>query len=100
MAGQVTLDAAFPYARDRLHFPEHYEEGLEPHKVKHILFWGSEDPDTHFDISDTIDLKIAALRCHRARWPILRTGTWQKACETTPVALGETRGSPTPRRSR
>ncbi len=77
MAGQVTLDAAFPYARDRLHFPEHYEEGLEPHKVKHILFWGSEDPDTHFDISETIDLKITALKCHKSQ--VADTEDWNVA---------------------
>ena len=44
MAGQVTLDASFPYARDRLHFPEHAAEGLEPHKVKHILVLGKRGP--------------------------------------------------------
>ena len=39
MAGQVTLDACFPYARDPLHFGEHIQEGLEPHKVGTVLFW-------------------------------------------------------------
>lgn len=67
MAGQVTLDATFPYARDRLHFPEHIQEGLETHKVKQICFWGSENPDTFVDISETIDLKIKALKCHKSQ---------------------------------
>ena len=64
MAGHVSLDAAFPYARDRLHFPDHAKEGLMPHKVQQLYFWGSEDPDTFEDISVSIDLKIEALKCH------------------------------------
>ena len=59
MCGMVAMDAVYPYARDRLHFPEHITvEGLETHKVGDVLFWGSEEPDTFIDISDTIDLKI------------------------------------------
>ncbi|MFQ5934399.1 MAG: PIG-L deacetylase family protein [Dehalococcoidia bacterium] len=67
MAGLVTLDAVFPYARDRLHYPEHIEEGLQPHKVKWVYLWGSEDPDTFEDISATIGLKIKALKCHKSQ---------------------------------
>ena len=94
MAGQVTLDASFPYARDRLHFPEHAAEGLEPHKVKHILFWGSEDPDTHFDISETIDLKIAALKCHKSQ--VADTEDWNVADSLRNHAenLGRDKGIP------
>lgn len=64
MSGQVTLDAVFPYARDILHYPEHREEGLEPHKVGDLMLWGTEDPDEFIDITDTIDLKIEALKKH------------------------------------
>src|SRR5439155_730714 len=43
--GQVTLDAVFPYARDRLHFPDLYRsEGLEPHKVHQVLIPGADAP--------------------------------------------------------
>ena len=64
MAGQVTLDACFPYARDPHHFEEHLKEGLQPHKVGAILFWGTAEPQVFFDITDTIDLKITALKQH------------------------------------
>ena len=68
MCGMVTMDAVYPYARDRLHFPEHIAgEGLETHKVGDVLFWGSEDPDTFIDISDTIDLKITSLKKHASQ---------------------------------
>ena len=67
ITGQVTQDAVFPYARDRLHFPELEAEGLEPYKVGTILFWGAEESDTYLDITDTMDLKIKALRCHKSQ---------------------------------
>jgi len=68
IAGQVTQDAVFPYARDHLHHAELcQEEGLEPHKTRTILFWGAEQADTYIDISDTIDLKIEALQAHQSQ---------------------------------
>jgi len=67
IAGQVTLDAVFPYARDYLSYPDLIQEGLQPHKVKEILFWASEDPNFFSDITSTFDLKLAALRCHKSQ---------------------------------
>jgi len=67
IAGQVTLDAIFPYARDHLAYPELLEEGFQPHKVKEVLLWGTEDPNYRSDITDTFDIKIAALRCHKSQ---------------------------------
>ena len=64
ICGQVTMDAVFPYARDRLHYPEHEREGLAPHKVGEVLFWGTENPDEYIDVTDTIQAKIDALRKH------------------------------------
>ena len=65
--GQVVLDAVFPYARDRLAYPDLLAEGLMPHKVREIYFWGTEDINFRSDISETFDLKIAALRCHASQ---------------------------------
>lgn len=64
ITGIVTLDAIYPYARDRLCYPEQIAEGLEPHRVKEVYLWGSEEPDTYIDISETFDTKMAALSCH------------------------------------
>jgi len=65
ITGQVTADAVYPYARDRLHFNELFvEEGLEPHKAGTVLFWGPDAPDTFVDIGDTVETKIKALLCH------------------------------------
>ena len=65
--GQVAMDAVFPYARDHLAYPDLLEEGLEPHKVEEVLFWSAEDINFRSDITDTFDLKIKALRCHKSQ---------------------------------
>ncbi|MCL5959282.1 MAG: PIG-L family deacetylase [Chloroflexi bacterium] len=65
--GEAALAAIFPAARDRLTFPELLVEGLEPHKVKELLMWGTLSPDKWFDITETIDIKLAALRAHRSQ---------------------------------
>jgi len=73
IAGQVVLDAVFPFARDFLAYPDLMLDGLQPHKVKEILlwsmllFWDSQEINYRSDISNTLDLKIAALRCHKSQ---------------------------------
>jgi len=67
IAGQVILDAVFPYARDVLAYPDLMLEGLKPHKVKEVLLWAADDVNYLSDITDTFDLKIAALRCHQSQ---------------------------------
>jgi len=67
ITSRVTLDAVFPYARDLLAYPDLLEEGLQPHKVKEVLLWGAEDPNYRSNITDTFDVKIAALRCHKSQ---------------------------------
>ena len=42
-------------------------DGLQPHKVKEMLFWASEDINYCSDITDTFDLKMAALLCHKSQ---------------------------------
>jgi len=68
IAGQVTLDAIFPYARDHLSYPDLLAEDLQPHKVKEVWLWTlSEDINHRMDITDTFDIKLAALRCHNSQ---------------------------------
>jgi LmbE family N-acetylglucosaminyl deacetylase len=64
-AGQVALEAVFPSADSPLIFPELLAEGFEPHKVNYVyISFGRRDANTYIDITDTIDLKLKALRCH------------------------------------
>ncbi len=85
ITGQVTLDAVFPYARDHLAYPELLMDGLQPHRVSEILFWASEDVNYCSDITDTFDLKMAALRCHKSQVeqiPPSLLGQWlRERCE-------------------
>ena len=68
ITGQVTLDAVFPCARDHLHYVELWrDEGLEPHKTATILFWGTEQPDTDIDISDSLTAKTKAVSAHKSQ---------------------------------
>lgn len=66
-AGQATIDAVFPMARDRLTFPEHERQGLLPHKVKMLYLVSFEKPTEIIDISGFIDLKLKALHAHQSQ---------------------------------
>ena len=70
ICGIVSLDALYPFARDRLHYPEHESEGLTTHKTPDALLWGTESPDTFIDISETIEVKITGLSQHKSQFPL------------------------------
>lgn len=48
-------------------FPEQLVNGIAPHKVKHIYYFSTDKPNHWVDISDVIDKKIAAMRCHESQ---------------------------------
>lgn len=64
VAGDATLDAVFPTARDRLTFPELLVDGYEPWKVRQVWLGAPAQPNAWVDISATLDLKKQALLCH------------------------------------
>ena len=66
-AAAGALDAVFPSAGTRLIFPELLDEGLEPHEVRQVYIHGAERPDTYVDISEFLDVKLAALRAHKSQ---------------------------------
>ena len=69
-AGHATTDAVYPFARDHLHFPEQLtREGLEPHKVRELWYWGMDTPEIIVDITGSIDRQIAALVRHESQMP-------------------------------
>ncbi len=67
IVGQVVMDAVFPFARDHMAFPDLLAQGLEPHKVAEILFFGTDEINHYTDISTTFNLKLAALSCHKSQ---------------------------------
>jgi LmbE family N-acetylglucosaminyl deacetylase len=81
VTGVVATDAVYPFARDHLHFPGHItDEGLEPHKVRELWYWGADEPNVVVDVTRSIDQQIAALVRHESQVPGLN------------VAPGETIG--------
>ncbi len=67
ICGQVVMDAIFPYGRDHLAYPDLLEQGIEPHKVKELLLFNTGEPNYRVDITDTFNLKLAALLCHKSQ---------------------------------
>ena len=69
-AGLTTTDAVYPFARDHLHFAEQItEEGLGPHKVRELWYWGADEPDVIVDVTESIDRQIAAIIRHQSQVP-------------------------------
>jgi LmbE family N-acetylglucosaminyl deacetylase len=66
VTGRVVLDCVYPLARDHLAFPELPSE-YEPHTVGevHLIQW--EHPQLIVDITDNMDLKLEAIRCHASQ---------------------------------
>lgn len=69
ITGRVVLDAVFPYARDVWAYPDLIRKGIRPHKVKEVWLWAPEDQDINYrsDITDTFDMKLRALKCHKSQ---------------------------------
>jgi LmbE family N-acetylglucosaminyl deacetylase len=70
-AGQATLDAVFPMARDCLTFPDLCDDDCMPHKVQTVLLTSFEKQNFVVDISSTIDQKLAAISAHASQVPDL-----------------------------
>lgn len=62
-AAQAALDAAFPCSEMELLWPE---EG-PAHAVRAVYVSSTHSPNTAVDITETIDMKIAALREHKSQ---------------------------------
>jgi len=67
VAGEATLAAIYPTARDRLTFPELLEEGLEPHKVREVWVMADENADQYVDVTLYMDIAVEALKQHKSQ---------------------------------
>lgn len=63
-AGEATLCAVYPDARNPFAFPELLDEGLQPHAVPEVWLMASPRANRAVDITDVFAQKLAALRCH------------------------------------
>ena len=69
--GKSVIDAAYPYARDLLFFPEHLkEEGIDSHKtVEFLLTDYYSHPDLiYIEVTKNIDVRIRAHAAHSSQY--------------------------------
>jgi LmbE family N-acetylglucosaminyl deacetylase len=66
--GEATVDAVYPFSRSVLQYPDQIKEGLEPHTVYDVYLWGATPPNFWVDVSDTVDCKAQALKCHGSQF--------------------------------
>jgi LmbE family N-acetylglucosaminyl deacetylase len=70
VCGFAVLDAVAPASASPLYFPE----TGPPHQVRAVYLTGTLEPDTAVSISDVLDVKAAALACHRSQIGTLGEG--------------------------
>lgn len=68
-AGEATLCAVYPDARNPFTFPELVEGGFEAWTVRETWLSASPTPNRWVDITDELDRKLAALRRHESQLP-------------------------------
>ena len=66
-AGTAALQAAWPAAGNGRYFPELLKDGLEPYSPQQVWLALTNQPNTSVDVTDTIDIKIAALLKHKSQ---------------------------------
>jgi LmbE family N-acetylglucosaminyl deacetylase len=88
-AAQATVDAVFPSAGMIYLYEDFIREGLQSCKPDRLFIFSFEGDDTLFDIGETIDLKIAALKKHESQ-----LGNWDPEffIRKTAERQGRTRG--------
>jgi LmbE family N-acetylglucosaminyl deacetylase len=94
-AGEATLCAVYPDARNPFTFTELMDEGLDAWTVREVWMGAFAEPTTYVDITDTLERKLAALRRHESQLPdadatIERVRQWTAA---TAAAAGLPDGS-------
>lgn len=66
-AGAATIAAVYPAAQNGWDFPDLLAEGLAPSRVRELLVIGAPNPNYAVDITETFEIKLAALRCHASQ---------------------------------
>jgi LmbE family N-acetylglucosaminyl deacetylase len=65
VVGRVSLDAAWPSARDPLTFPK----SGPPHETVEVWCFATPEPTLEVDVGDVVDKKIAARLAHASQTP-------------------------------
>lgn len=67
-AAAAAVEAIFPSADSPNLFPDLLEQGYVSHKVNYVYISNTAEANVFIDISDTIDVKIAALHAHKSQF--------------------------------
>ena len=66
-AGEAVIRAVYPDAGSEFSHPQLLDEGLEPHTVREVWIYGTEEPDRIVDMTGYFEAKIAALAAHESQ---------------------------------
>lgn len=66
-AGAAVLEAISPAAGGQRFYPELLAEGLKPHSPREVWVTLTNEPNQVVNVTDTIDIKIAALLQHKSQ---------------------------------
>ncbi len=89
--GFLALDAVIG-ARDRLYCPDHLRQGLKPWGVQEALLFGTEDADFCVDITQSLERKLQAVRCHQSQG--LHSPAVQERIRNRALEVGKKKGYP------
>ena len=89
ITGRVVLDCVYPLARDHLAFPELLPE-YEPHSVREVYLVQWDRPGVIIDITDTMALKLEAIRCHASQ--VADFAAFEDRMRQRAMTLGKERG--------
>jgi LmbE family N-acetylglucosaminyl deacetylase len=64
IAGAAVLDAVAPAAA----LPHYFPEAGPAHQVTTVLLSGTLEPNEWVDVTDTVEIKAAAVECHRSQF--------------------------------
>jgi LmbE family N-acetylglucosaminyl deacetylase len=87
-AGEATLQAVYPDARNPHAHPELAAEGLEAWTVLEVWIFAHPKADRFVDITDTIDAKVAALRAHESQTSAMDLPTFLRGWAEATAADG------------
>jgi LmbE family N-acetylglucosaminyl deacetylase len=68
-AGEATMCAVYPDARNPFAHPTLADEGFEAWSVSEVWTTGGETPDHYVDVTDVYDMKVSALLAHESQMP-------------------------------
>jgi LmbE family N-acetylglucosaminyl deacetylase len=87
-AGEATLQAVYPDARNPYAHPELVAEGLEAWTVREVWVFGHPKADRFVDITDTVEAKVAALRAHESQTAAMDLDTFIRGWATAAARDG------------